>query len=157
MLQTECRASAAFDPAATPPNAHPKYQPFQAIWDTGATGSVITQAVVDACGLKPTGMKQVFGVGGPELAETYLVNIGLPNGVAFSNVEVTKGKVLGPQMLIGMDIITTGDFSISNVDGRTIFSFRYPSMKVVDFVKQADVHQQAGKIPFFRRLPRRKH
>jgi len=33
-----------------------------------------------------------------------------------------------------MDIITAGDFCISNLGGNTIFSYRYPSMDTIDFV-----------------------
>lgn len=58
-LITECSACAAFDPTATPQHLHPQFHKFQALWDTGATASVITQKVVDACGLKPTGVRKV--------------------------------------------------------------------------------------------------
>jgi hypothetical protein len=138
VLITDCHASAAFDPRKTPQGTPTEYHPFKAIWDTGATGSVITQAVVDACGLRPTGMVQVHGVHGPEFAETFLVNIALPNGVAFPNVRVTKGKILGPSLLIGMDIITTGDFSITNVGMQTVFTFRIPSIHTIDYVEEAN-------------------
>lgn len=136
-LVSDCGVSAAFDPRITPGNL-PAFHAFKAIWDTGATASVITQAVVDACGLKPIGMVQVHGVHGAELAETFLANIALPNGVAFPNVRVTKGKIIGAEALIGMDIITAGDFSITNVDKKTVFSFRIPSIHTVDYVKEAN-------------------
>ena len=61
-------------------------------------------------------------VGGQQLADTFLVNIGLPNKVLIQHVEVTRGELVGTDMLIGMDIITSGDFSITNVGGKTIFS-----------------------------------
>lgn len=138
VLITPCAACAAFDPQAVPQGQEPQFHEFKAIWDTGATASVITQDLVDVCGLKPTGMKEVHGVHGSERVETFLINIGLPNKVAFANVQVTLGKLLGAHMLIGMDIITRGDFSITNVGQRTVFSFRVPSIATVDFVKQAN-------------------
>jgi hypothetical protein len=107
---------------------------FDAIWDTGATASVITQGVIDACGLTPTGIARVHHVKGSSLAETYLVNIGLPNAVGYSAVRVTKGEFVGGDILIGMDIIGTGDFTVTNFDGFTKFSFRYPSVGHIDFV-----------------------
>ena len=152
VLITPCQACAAFDPATIPQNQHPKLEKFTAIWDTGATASVITQHVVDVCGLKPTGMKQVHGVHGKESSETFLVFIGLPNGVAFKSVEVTRGELVGADMLIGMNIITVGDFSITNVKKRTIFSFRVPSLKTVDFVKES----QRTAAPKFQPGPPRK-
>ena len=35
-----------------------------------------------------------------------------------------------------MDIITSGDFSITNKNGITVFSFRYPSITEVDYVQE---------------------
>ncbi len=135
VLITDCHASAAFDPSTVPKGQGLPFKRFQAIWDTGATNSVISQRVVDRCGLKPTGMKKVYVVGGQQLAETFLVTIGLPNKVFFRDIEVTRGELIGADMLIGMDIITSGDFSITNVGGKTVFSFRVPSVETVDFVK----------------------
>jgi hypothetical protein len=60
----------------------------------------------------------------------------LPNSVGFVNLEVTLGQLYGADVLLGMDIITSGDFSITNVGGRTVFSFRVPSITAVDFVKE---------------------
>lgn len=55
----------------------------------------------------------------------------LPNKVGFANIRVTC-ETLG----LGMDVITQGDFSITNKDNKTMFSFRYPSILHVDYVKQ---------------------
>jgi hypothetical protein len=82
VLASDCHVSAAFDPATTPAARQPTRQKFSAIWDTGASGSVITQNVVDACGLKPITFTKVYhGGGATDLAEVYLVNILLLNNV----------------------------------------------------------------------------
>lgn len=138
VISTVCHASAAFDPTQTSQGQQPQYHEFSAIWDTGATASVITQDVITACGLKPTGMTRVHGVGGEQDAETFLINIRLPNDVAFGNVQVTRGRIREAQVLIGMDIITWGDLSLTNLNGKTVFSFRVPSIAAVDFVKEAN-------------------
>jgi gag-polyprotein putative aspartyl protease len=135
-IQTPCSVSPGFDPSALPAAQHLPHREFVAIWDTGATGSVISQKVVDDCGLKPIGMTIVHGVHGSEQAEQYLVNIGLPNGVVFVNLTATKGKLGDAHVLIGMDIILSGDFVITNKDGKTVMSFRTPSQECVDFVKE---------------------
>jgi len=137
-LVNDCQVCAAFNPTVTPQPQLPQYEKFRAIWDTGATNSVISQQVVDSCALKPTGMTQVHGVHGTANSKTFLVNIILPNAVQFANVEVTLGNVTGADLLIGMDIITTGDFAITNVKGNTTFSFRFPSIATIDYVKEAD-------------------
>ncbi len=134
VLKNRCAISQAFDPAAGGPA--PAVVEFDAIWDTGATNSVITQDVVDGCGLAPIGMVQTYGVHGSELAEVYLVNIYLPNHVAFGSIRVTKGILVDAQILIGMDLISQGDFAVTNFQGLTKFSFRVPSMRHIDFVQE---------------------
>lgn len=111
---------------------------FAGIWDTGASASVITQHVVDACGLKPTGMMRVNHAGGVADQETYLVNIALPNAVGFHSLSVTKAPLTGTHLLIGMDIISQGDLAISNKDGETIFTFRFPSTSRLDYVREEE-------------------
>jgi len=36
-------------------------------------------------------------------------------------------------IIIGMDIMTQGDLALTNLEGRTVFSFRIPSLHTVDF------------------------
>jgi uncharacterized protein YecA (UPF0149 family) len=43
--------------------------------------------------------------------------------------------VNGPDVLIGMDIICSGDFAVTNKGGKTVFSYRYPSISPIDFKK----------------------
>lgn len=135
-LRSVCGFCAAFNPESPPPGHVAEYKAFEAIWDTGATGSVISQRIIDACGLKPTGMVQAHGVDGIHDTETFLVNIGLPNAVVVHTVEVTRGKLPGFDALIGMNIITLGDFAVTNKDNKTVFSFRIPSAVTIDFMKE---------------------
>lgn len=135
VLKNKCGISEGYNPVTGAPP--PDVKEFDAIWDTGATDSVITQAVVDACGLAPIGMAQVHGVGGVATAEVYLVNIYLPNNVAFPYVRVTKGADMpDAQVLIGMNVISMGDFAVTNAGGVTKFSFRLPSQEHIDYVKE---------------------
>ncbi len=41
----------------SPDATEPYRETFTALWDTGAINSVISQVVVDACGLLPMGLK----------------------------------------------------------------------------------------------------
>jgi len=120
---------------------------FLGIWDTGATSTVITQKVVDTLGLKPIGIAFV-NTASEHNVQTfeYLVDVYLYDGkVCVQNVRVTLGNISGgADCLIGMDIITLGDFAITNVNGITTFSFRIPSVQEIDFVKQAQ--QLAPKL-----------
>ena len=49
VLANECEVSKAWLPSGSQPA--PPMAKFKAIWDTGATRSVISQNVVNACGL----------------------------------------------------------------------------------------------------------
>ncbi|MCK4911673.1 MAG: SEC-C domain-containing protein [Thermodesulfovibrionales bacterium] len=48
------------------------------------------------------------------------------------SVRVTKGD-MGGDILIGMDIMSKGDFAVSNHGGNTTFTFRMPSIEEIDF------------------------
>jgi len=117
---------------------------YKAIWDTGATGSVITEKIVKELDLIPTGMTKVSTASGERDVNTYIVSIWLPNNVVVGNVKVTEGIVHGEsEVLIGMDIITKGDFAITNYDGKTVFTYRFPSDKRIDFVKEIQQRRTA--------------
>ena len=108
---------------------------FQAVWDTGATATVITEKVVSECGLKESGKTELHGVHGSEATPTYLVDVFLPNKVRVVEVTVAKAPLTGDSdILVGMDIIGTGDFAVSSYKGKTSFSFRIPSMEQIDFL-----------------------
>lgn len=157
VLQTECQVCAAFDIAA-PPTPLPTRDSFVGIWDTGATGTVITEEVVRRCGLQPIGMTQVQTAGGLVTAEEYLVNVFLMNGnINIQNIRATKAP-LGPgaNVLIGMDIIALGDFAITNQNGTTTFSFRIPSLHTIDYQAQHQHHVSQGQQPAAGGSPKRK-
>ncbi|WP_333810100.1 retroviral-like aspartic protease family protein [Flavobacterium sp.] len=109
---------------------------LKAIWDTGATSSVITKNVSKALNLIPTGFAQVNTANGIANQNTFTVDVGLPNGVIIQGITVTEvdGLSGGCEALIGMDIITLGDFSITNHNGKTCMSFRVPSGHEIDYV-----------------------
>lgn len=109
----------------------------KAIWDTGATGSVITQKIVDNLSLKPTGMSHVHTANGLTVQNTYIVDISLPNKLLGKDVTVTAAAALSSEceVLIGMDLIGLGDFFITNYEGKTCMSFRFPYCHEIDYAK----------------------
>lgn len=112
-----------------------------AVWDTGATGSVITQTVVDRLGIQPISMVMVHGVGSSELSPVFLVDFYLPMGVVVQGLNVTQGQLVGADALIGMDVIAMGDFAITNFRGKTKMTFRVPSLADLDFVRETNQQQ----------------
>jgi len=137
VLESKAGITIAFNPSNPPSNPPPQPKEYKAIWDTGATNSVITNKVVTELSLRPISITQVEHGGGVSERSVYLVNIFLPNKVVFSGIRVTEGNIHGDyEVLIGMDIIGAGDFAVTNKDNKTMFSFRYPSIEHIDFVKQ---------------------
>ena len=146
ILTSEVHIAAPFETASPPKEADRKQ--FMAIWDTGATNSVITQKVVQECGLSPIAIVNVHTASGEALSNVYLVSIRLPNKVTIPQIRVTEGTIGGDaEVLIGMDIINRGDFAVTNKDGKTNFTFRVPSVECIDFVKQQAMAVQSGNQP----------
>lgn len=125
-LGTPCSVSQPYDPA----NGIPEHTriPFDAMWDTGAAKSVITQRVVDACDLKPIRKGFIQGVNGMQKSEAYVVNLYLPSMITVYEIAVVTGNPgdVWWDILIGLDVISQGEFSIKNVNGNTEWSFSIP-------------------------------
>ena len=107
-----------------------------ALWDTGATGSVITQKVINKLNLIPVSRIDVSTTQGTYEANCYFIDISLTNEVIIPNLFVIHGEPVGCDILIGMDIINRGDFAVSNFNNKTQFTFRMPSVEDIDFKKK---------------------
>lgn len=115
---------------------------YIATWDTGATNTMISQKVVDECGLVSTGIINVGTAGGIVQANTYVIDLVLPDDMIMQNLNVTCGNLNNTDVLVGMDIMNLGDFSVSNYGGQTKFTFRIPSMENSDFVQKRTIHAE---------------
>ncbi len=127
-------------PSSTNPGTSKEFKNFLALWDTGATNSVVTKKVINAVGLIPTGKATVKGVNSEDVVNTYIIDIGLPNRVLFTNINVSEGLLQGHyDVIIGMDIIQAGDFAIANTNGITTFSYCYPPHKnPIDLLEKSE-------------------
>lgn len=126
-------------------NSDPRVLNTKALWDTGATNCVITPSCAQKLNLKPIGVTQTRHAGGTSTANVYLITVMLPNGVGIKNVRFTECSEQEGSfgVIIGMDIITRGDFAITNVNGETTFSFRIPSIRTIDFVEEGKLINKA--------------
>lgn len=86
-------------------------------------------------------MTQVNASGLSSTRPTYIIDLGLPNGVVIQGLNVTDTTQLtgGIDALIGMDVIGMGDFSITNYQGKTCMSFRLPSLHEIDYVENLNL------------------
>lgn len=104
-----------------------------AAWDTGATNTVITPEIVKALGLKPSEKQVVSTLNGIIDVNTYVIDLCFENGYKIANLCVFSGDEYSDfdyDVLIGMDVITQGDFVVSTVNNETVFSFRMPAQGI---------------------------
>lgn len=107
----------------------------RALWDTGATHTCIDDALAQRLGLVELGSVDVYTPSGRANLTIYRADIVLMGVIPMYGHKVT-GSVIGMQgidLLIGMDIISKGDFATSCKDGRTRFTFRIPSIEDADY------------------------
>lgn len=134
-IVTQAGISPAFD-TSTVVNNDPRIFYTKALWDTGATGSVITKTLAEKLGLIAFSKSRMTHAGGTTWQNVYKVHIYLPNGIAMGDVNVAECADNARQFdfIIGMDIITRGDFSITHKGNESLVSFRIPSAeKSIDY------------------------
>lgn len=144
-LMTPCGVGAA--QLSSEPLSVAGFIQYNALWDTGATASVISSEVVLQLGLAPISQCKTYHAQGESIVNVYLVDLILPNKLRVKDVRVTEGRLNGFGLLIGMDIINLGDFALTHKNQQTVFSFQIPATHEYDFVKQIDqgVGQKKGK------------
>ncbi|GBU29359.1 hypothetical protein R84B8_02923 [Treponema sp. R8-4-B8] len=111
----------------------------RALWDTGAMLSAVTPEIAKKLNLVSINRIKINGIGSYSIADIVRVSIRLPNLIELNNARVSVlNLVKDVDMLIGMDIIRLGDFSISNGAGKTLFTFVMPP-----FDQKTDLYEKA--------------
>lgn len=111
--------------------------PVSIQWDTGATGTCISKDVAMRLGLIPIGKVKVHTPSGIGTMNQYIINLILNNEVVFHNWVVMDSEIgkQGIDVLVGMDIISNGDFAISNYEGEHNFLFVYLHRSILNINK----------------------
>ena len=131
-LITEARVSASWNPNSN--RAAPTMHQCNALWDTGATMSAISERIATSLQLIPEGKATAsLAHGQAKDLPVYYVNIVLPNEVMLTGMSVAGMDLPSTDLLIGMDVIKEGDLAISNWQGKTTLTFRIPSVETLDF------------------------
>jgi len=103
------------------------YTTENALWDTGATISAITPKLVKYLGFIPAGTMAISGITGALDVRFILVAIQLPDGILRENIKMAVCDFSqNINIILGMDIITLGDFELLHGNNNTIFSFTSP-------------------------------
>jgi hypothetical protein len=113
----------------------PEFQWRRALWDTGATLSCISDRFANELSLEMVDFVEIGSAVGVHRVPMYRANLSLPNNLVFHDMEFIQFTYTDDDcdLIIGMDIMTQGDLSMTNQEGRTVFSFRIPSLHTVDF------------------------
>lgn len=104
---------------------------FRALWDTGATVTCVSLKVRDKLTLlpaKPNTTSTLSGFIGGASADLTYVHIFPSDDMELELCSVYMADFDDEEfdIIIGMDIISTGDFAVCNADGKTSFSFAVP-------------------------------
>ena len=120
---------------------------LNALWDTGANITCISTRIISKLGLSAVD-KVLISVANNETYEAQSYYVSLQMGAFI----IPFIKVLGlpmdesKDMIIGMDVIARGDLSITNYSGRTILSFREPSLQTIDYVEELKLQDKCDKM-----------
>lgn len=111
-----------------------------AVWDTGATRTCVSTVLAEKLGLESRGTSTAITPSGRDVFPSFLVNLELPNGVTVNDLKVVGTQIHKQRLgvLIGMDVITQGDFAVSCKAGRTQFTFRMPSVEDADYTSPSN-------------------
>ena len=99
----------------------------KAFWDTGATGSCISNRVAEELELVPFSKVEVRGIDSTLRKNMYMVRINIgPYTFNFQRVAEYHQVNADMDVCIGMDIIGTGDFSLTRKHGKIVLKYQLP-------------------------------
>ena len=125
---------------------NPNKRKCRVMWSTGAARSQLSRELIEELELEAivkeeNDKQQLF----------YSLDVYLPNKVRMAKVEMTEINQALPhpdiECIIGMDIISLGDCSVSHSDGNTFFSFRVPSLGGIDYVELSNKEKVSPRSP----------
>jgi predicted aspartyl protease len=105
----------------------PESYKVQALWDTGAQMCAISKELVEEMGLTVAGKIDAGGFGGNKKdTPFYYVDLTLPDEYHLNHVAAIEYEAMSSHnFIIGMSIITMGDFSLTREDKGIKFHFTF--------------------------------
>jgi len=136
VLATQCALSQPFSSQLEDASAKPEMYNFDAIWDTGSECTTISRKTAQFLGLAPISEVEAHHSGGRSMSMMYLLNLRLANGVEFEGLRVMDGNFDDTDVLIGMDVLSQCDFTITHPNNATKVSYQIPSVADIDFTSR---------------------
>lgn len=100
-----------------------------AVWDTGSTQTTIVADIVKELCLNPIGGIYGNTLGGQQKYQWSNVCVILGGGISVSGEMLCSDRCVSndcKKIILGMDIISLGDFSVKPSGGKTIMTFEVP-------------------------------
>lgn len=108
----------------------------EAIWDTGAEHTVISKDVAKKLNLRIVSKTRMYHAGGDTIVNTYNVFIGFNDDMIIGPINVLEGQFEGNAILLGMDVIGSGDLVVTNNEEHTEMAFTIPSTLKIDEIEK---------------------
>lgn len=92
------------------------------LWDTGASGTCISQSVIDRLGLKPVSAVLAQSANSSDRLSIFLVDLDLGPS-AYSGLPVAGlvgGQTPIADVILGMDVIGRGEMHLTHRDGKLV-------------------------------------
>lgn len=121
---------------------------LKALWDTGAMCTCVSQTIAQDLGLTQVNTAQVMGANNePFDAPIFIVKLRMGKLVLpMIPVIGLPMENAGHDVIIGMDIISKGDLAITNYNGRTMITFREPSMETINYVEELELFKKCRRV-----------
>ena len=105
------------------------------MWDTGATISAITPKFAEELQLIPAGTVAIRSATGLQDVGFVLLTIELPCGILKQNIKMAICDFSADiGVILGLDIITLGDFELFHGNNHTVFNFTSPPKGLQKFI-----------------------
>lgn len=110
----------------------------QGLIDTWATNCVISSRMASELNLIQSWLVKTYHAWGVSDCKQYTVKLELPDSYITNTLLVTEWPIdlQGFDVLIGMDVITEGDFTMTKKDGWLLISFITPSQWAINLVER---------------------
>jgi len=98
----------------------------KAVWDTGSDITYVSNELANELGLDVYGDASFRTANGISHTTARMLNLRMLGNVNLIDIKAIEADIrpMGHDVLIGMDILTLGEFSLSSHDGDTFFSFK---------------------------------
>ena len=106
-------------------DASKRFRVDKALWDTGSSGSCISERMARKLGLHPVDTGVGVSATGQQDITYYIVDICLSPEMVFRNVKIAGFPLENNNVdfILGMDIISKGNLSVTNKEGKTEVKF----------------------------------